>query len=114
MKNINIENIENILKNLHQSVFDENYRGYDPYDILNSSILPTNYFLRNKYSGLGLGHSLIQIGKRCPEIVRKLLKVKKVYNAKGLALLSKSLLKMSVYFDNPNYAILGLRLLSYL
>lgn len=113
-ENIDIENIENILKNLHQSVFNEKYKGYDPYDILNSKALPISYILKNKNIGLGLGHSFIQVGKRCPNIIRKVLNVKKGYNAKGLALISDSLLKMSIYFDDKSYANLGLRLLFYL
>lgn len=61
----------------------EHFRGYDPYDILNSWF-PFSWF--GKW-----GQAIaIQIGKRNPINLRYILGIKKEYNPKGLGLLLKA------------------------
>lgn len=72
--------INQSLNKLISYIEDEEYRGYDPYDILNSFI-PFSLF--GKY-----GQSIaIQAGKRIPYNFRPLIGIKKEYNPKGIGLL---------------------------
>ena len=60
----------------------EGFRGYDPYDALNSPLL-SSLSLGNKF----LRIAFIQLLKRLPVNLRPFLFVKKDYNPKGLGLL---------------------------
>lgn len=61
----------------------ENFKGWDPYDGLNSSVFKAIPFIaENRYARL----LWIQFFKRSPLNFRKLAGVKKEYNAKGLGL----------------------------
>jgi rhamnogalacturonyl hydrolase YesR len=67
-----------LLKHIEQ----EQYRGYDPYDALNSSFL-RRASLKRKY----LRILFIQAVKRSPVNLRPLLGIRKDYNPKGIGLL---------------------------
>jgi hypothetical protein len=75
------------IQKLDAFIQGENFKGYDPYDVLNSW-LP--YKLFGKY-----GQSVaIQCGKWNPVNLRPLLGVKKDYNPKGLGLLLQAYCKL--------------------
>jgi len=69
------------LDKLRSYVERENYKGYDPYDALNSPILKAFSF-NQKYPRI----AFIQLLKRSPINFRPLLGIKKDYNPKGLGL----------------------------
>ena len=61
----------------------EHYKGWDPYDGLNSKVFKAlPYFKNNAFWRL----CVIQGFKRCPINLRKVLLVPKDYNAKGIGL----------------------------
>ncbi len=69
------------LQKLRQYIEDEGFKGYDPYDALNSPIL----------KGLSSGSKLLRIAfiqtlKRLPVNLRPLLFIRKEYNPKGIGL----------------------------
>ena len=76
-------NTDEVLKHLLNYIENENYKGWDPYDLLNSS------FLKNSplYSLSFFRLLFIQLGKRSPFNLRRLLNVPKEHNSKGLALI---------------------------
>jgi len=76
-------NIEKSLTNLISYIENENFKGYDPYDILNSKI---------KFKKLGqmFAAILTQIHKRNPINLRPILGIKKEYIPKGMGLLLKA------------------------
>jgi len=80
MDAINFEQIQSALKQVRSYVEKEEFRGYDPYDILNSSW---------PFGALGKWGPIIaiQLQKRNPFNWRKILGVKKGYNPKGMGLL---------------------------
>lgn len=71
------------IKRLHEFVQKENYQGYDPYDILNTSI---------DFSFFGKWGPPVatQIQKRLPVNIRPHLGIKKGYNPKGMGLFLKA------------------------
>ncbi len=71
--------------------------GYDPYDGLTSRLFGALPFLHNRIARLGF----MQIMKRNPVNLRRILLVPKSQNSKGIALFSSALLKLS------NRAIVG-------
>jgi hypothetical protein len=75
--------ISSSLENLKSFVEKENYKGWDPYDGLNSKFL-YSIPLASKSSFVRL--AWIQVFKRLPFNPRPFLGVKKDYNAKGLGL----------------------------
>ncbi len=72
----------NSLKMLEAYCRRENYKGWDPYDGLNSRIFQATPFRNSAVARL----IMIQVMKRSPLNLRKLLLVPKGYNAKGVAL----------------------------
>ena len=73
---------ENSFKSLKEYVEHENFEGWDPYDGLSSE-----YFQNSIFSKIPLARlAWIQLFKRSPINLRKLCRVKKGANAKGLAL----------------------------
>lgn len=74
------DNIENAAKRLLQYVEKEQFRGYDPYDLLNSPF-PFHWF------GKMVQAVVVQAGKLLPFNPRPMLGVKKDYVPKGLGLL---------------------------
>lgn len=76
-------NIERSFTKLKQYVEKENYKGWDPYDGLNSKFLHAIPFV---YRSSFVRLAWIQTFKRNPLNLRSLLGVKKDYNPKGLGL----------------------------
>jgi len=74
-------NIEPYINKLRNYIEAEGFRGYDPYDALNSPILKGLSF-RQKY----LRIAFIQTLKKFPFNLRSFLGIKKDYNPKGLGL----------------------------
>ncbi|MCZ2139789.1 MAG: delta-aminolevulinic acid dehydratase, partial [Bacteroidia bacterium] len=76
-------NFENSFSKLQQYVEEENYKGWDPYDGLNSKVFQSIPFVKNnRFFRL----AWIQFFKKSPVNCRKLLLVPKGYNSKGIAL----------------------------
>jgi hypothetical protein len=71
---------ENSLEKLQSYIEAEQFKGYDPYDTLNSK-------LKFKYFGKFAAILAIQFQKRNPFNIRALLGIKKEYNPKALGLL---------------------------
>ena len=69
------------LKKLKNYIESEHYRGYDPYDALNSPILKAFSF-NLKYVQI----AFTQILKSLPIDIRFFLSIKKGYNPKGIGL----------------------------
>lgn len=76
----------------------EDFKGYDPYDALNSPLL-AGLSLGNKY----LRIAFIQALKRLPVNLRPLLLVKKDYNPKGLGLFLWGYAKLYAREKEPQY-----------
>jgi len=74
-------NIESHITKLRKYIESEGFKGYDPYDALNSSFLKTLSF-NQKY----LRIAFIQTLKKFPFNFRSFLGIKKDYNPKGLGL----------------------------
>ena len=74
------------------------FKGYDPYDALNSPIL-SGLSLDNKFFRI----AFIQILKRLPVNLRPLLLVKKDYNPKGLGLFLWGYAKLYAVDKNPRH-----------
>lgn len=68
-----------------RSLKEKYYKGYDPYDILNSKLIPYN--LNHK-----IGIILTQTNRVCPINFRNILLVSKGYNTKTMALVLTALL----------------------
>ncbi|HXB40162.1 MAG TPA: delta-aminolevulinic acid dehydratase [Bacteroidia bacterium] len=85
--------IENSLEKLRKYIEKEEFKGYDPYDTLNS-------FFKFKYFGKFVSVLAIQFQKRNPVNIRPVLGIKKNYNPKaiGLFLYSYCILQK----NNPN------------
>jgi len=78
----------------------ENWRGYDPYDGLNSKVfqvLPA----KNKFSRL----AFIQLLKRLPFNLRKILLIEKGLNPKGLGLFAAGYLKLYKCYGLEEYRV---------
>jgi hypothetical protein len=69
-------------KKLHNSLKENNYKGYDPYDGLNSKLFQVTPLKYSAYARL----AWIQLFKRNPVNLRKLFLVPKEYNPKALGL----------------------------
>jgi len=79
------------LKQLHQSFREKDYRGYDPFDGLNSKIIESLPILNhNRLFRL----AWIQFFKRNPLNLRKYFAIEPGYNIKGLALILSSLVML--------------------
>jgi hypothetical protein len=76
----------------------EGFKGYDPYDALNSPLL-AGLSLGNKY----LRIAFIQTLKRLPVNLRPLLLVRQDYNPKGLGLFLWGYAKLYAQAKNPHY-----------
>jgi hypothetical protein len=71
--------IENSLEKLRDYIEKEEFKGYDPYDTLNS-------FFKFKYFGKFISVLAIQFQKRNPVNIRPVLGIKKSYNPKAIGL----------------------------
>jgi hypothetical protein len=77
------EKVEHVFASLKDYCEREDFKGYDPYDGLNSKIFQAIPFLKdNRLARL----AWIQTFKRSPVNLRPLLRVPKAYNPKGLGL----------------------------
>jgi len=80
----------------------EDFKGWDPYDGLNSSLFQESPFFKNsRFFRL----AWIQLFKRLPINARKLVGVKKSHNPKGLALFLIGY--CNLYQQNPKPAYLN-------
>lgn len=80
---MSVNKIIDIIKKLENRISDCSYRGYDPFDGLNS---PLSNFTNNYLIKL----AWIQFFKRSPLNFRRLFFIKSDYNCKGLALIIQS------------------------
>ncbi len=77
-----MKRIEQSFDKLREYVEKEDYKGWDPYDGLNSKVFQSTFFRKSTLFRL----CWIQLFKRNPINLRKLFLVKKDYNAKGVGL----------------------------
>ena len=76
------------LRRLEGWIEGQDFKGWDPYDALNSPLLS-----RLTFGNRRLGQVWVQLFKRCPINLRPLFRVSKGYNAKGMALFLSSYLR---------------------
>ena len=69
------------LNKLKDYIENEHFKGYDPYDALNSPLLKA-FSLNRRYPRI----AFIQTLKRLPVNIRSLLGIRKDYNPKGIGL----------------------------
>ncbi|MDG5814711.1 hypothetical protein QA601_06470 [Chitinispirillales bacterium ANBcel5] len=91
-------NIEKETTKLIQYCEKQSYRGYDPYDGLNSSIIKV-LTLKNKY----LRIIATQLIRRCPVNIRPILGIKRGENPKGLGLFLWGYTKLYQKDPKPEY-----------
>lgn len=84
------------LNDLLSYIESENYKGWDPYDTLNS-------FVKFKFFGTFVAALAIQFQKRNPVNIRPLLGIKKGYNPKGIGLLLKAYCILYSKTNNKGY-----------
>ena len=84
------------LSDLLSYIESENYKGWDPYDTLNS-------FVKFKFFGTFVAALAIQFQKRNPVNIRPLLGIKKGYNPKGIGLLLKAYCILYSKTNNKGY-----------
>ena len=83
---------------------EEDYKGWDPYDGLNSKLFQATPFKKSALSRL----ILIQTFKRSPINLRRLFGVSKDYNAKGIALFLSGYCNLFLALEKKSNAIHGL------
>ena len=76
-----LKEIVSIIEGVRRTIEKDHYKGYDPYDALNSPLIKRTAF--NKYIRMAFIQSL----KKMPFNLRPVLGIKKSYNPKGLGLL---------------------------
>ncbi len=91
---MNREKIKVALKKLEQYIESENYKGYDPYDLLKSPLFQLPFFNNNKT----IRFYFQQLGKRFPINLRPMFNVPKGYNPVTLGLAIKALTYLSITF----------------
>lgn len=87
--NHDCEVIENSILHLHKFAKDNGWRGYDPYDGLNSK-LTSSISGRSKWIRV----FFVQFNKSFPINLRSILRIKKGIHTKGMGLFSSALLKL--------------------
>lgn len=93
--------VENFLK-LKQYCENENFKGWDPYDGLNSKIFQAIPFLKNSAIFRLI---MIQGFKRSPVNLRRIALVPKEYNAKGIGLFLQGYCNLLEFVkENPEFA----------
>jgi hypothetical protein len=92
MKKITIseKNLPEIFDQIFFNIVKNEYRGYDPYDILNSP------FVSNHISGHKSTIALTQLNRFSAVNFRKLLHISKGYNSKAMALILHALLNVDL------------------
>jgi hypothetical protein len=91
------ELFEHALEKLRGYVEAEHFKGYDPYDTLNS-------FVGFKHFGKLIPVLAIQFQKRNPVNIRSLLGIKKEHNPKALGLFLYSYCKLQQHLTNKDYS----------
>jgi hypothetical protein len=86
----------NCLEKLRQYIEQEDFKGYDPYDTLTSS-------LKFKYLGKLTAVLALQFQKRNPINIRPLLGIKKEHNPKALGLFLYGYCKLHKQFPEKDY-----------
>ena len=99
------EKILNSLTKLKKYCESERFKGYDPYDGLNSSLFHSFHFLSNRHLAR---LAWIQLLKRLPINIRPIVGISKDYNPKALGLFLSgycNLYKINPTQDTLNYII---------
>lgn len=94
-----MNDIINSLQKLESYILSENYKGYDPYDVLMSPIFKFPVFKSNKF----LRFYSQQIFRRIPFNLRKFLGIKKGLNPFTIGLLIQSFTYLSKVFEEKKY-----------
>jgi hypothetical protein len=98
---VNANLIEGIVNNLLLNAERDDFRGYDPFDHLNSELFQKLPFSGNRLLRL----AWIQLGKRSPINLRLLTKVSKKRNPKGVGLFILGLINLYHYSTNEKYLV---------
>ncbi len=91
-----MESTEYYILKLEKHIRNDDYKGFDPYDTLNS-------FLNFKKMGNRAAAIAIQIQKRNPINIRPMIGVRKGYNPKGTGLLLKAYCNLYKYTKDKKY-----------
>jgi len=97
-----LKNISQSHQALEQWIQSQNYRGWDPYDGLNSKVFKSLPFIRNNRLAKLFW---IQLFKRSPINLRRLARVEKGVNPKGIALIISSLAKRYPFLNKGTFLI---------
>ena len=95
-KTENLLSFQNALDKLSSYVESENFKGYDPYDTLNSPI-------KFRFFGRLIPILALQFQKRNPVNIRPLLGIKKEHNPKALGLFLYGYSKLQKNFPDKDY-----------
>lgn len=101
--------IQNAAKSLYEWLRSKDFKGHDPHDLLESPFIPS-LIKRSSYARL----VLLQLGRRSPLDLHRLMKVPDAFNPKGGALILQGLLRGRAAIDpnwNEHATALGDRLL---
>jgi len=97
-KKLQFEHLSQKVKDLQKYIYDENYKGFDPYDILSSPIFNWPIF-KSRLARFGAQ----QISRRIPLNLRSVLQVKKGYNPVTLGLCIQAYTYLSTIYPNDNF-----------
>lgn len=92
-------NTQELIEKLNSKLKAEGFKGYDPYDGLNSRLLMNSPFFRFR----ALRLAWIQFFKRSPLNLRRPALVPKGYNSKGLALIIRGLINLNALRERREY-----------
>jgi len=90
--------LDEIINSCLKRVEQQNFKGYDPYDVLNSKFIQF-ISLKNKYLKAGF----TQLFRRLPINLRPLVLIRKGHNPKGIGLLLESYSKLYSVEKKENY-----------
>lgn len=88
-----------IIEQLYQNIVKEDYKGWDPFDGLNSRFFQNSLLINSRFFRL----VWIQLNKRSPINLRRLTGVDMSYNSKGLALLISGLINLYKTSQNEQF-----------
>jgi len=91
-----------ILKELLRKIENENYNGYDPYDIKGTKLYSRNFYTNN-FSAKVKRKILDIIDILAPKLARKVMRIKKEKNAKAMGLFLMTYLNMYEVEHDQNY-----------
>jgi hypothetical protein len=95
---LRFEYIAQNIKDLQKYICNENYRGYDPYDILTSKIFDWP-ILKRRIIRFGAQ----QVSRRIPFSLRLPLRIEKGYNPVTLGLCIQAYTYLSIIYPNDNF-----------